>query len=98
MINIFITIVCEAFKEVRSDIRKSGNELEIMDYFKTKYENWRRNGKTDRSQVSSEKYLDISQKLPQNVDRLIHNLAKVLYNRLIRLKLCLCFIDLFIFI
>ena len=78
MINIFITIICEAFKQVRSDIQKSGNELEIMDYFQNKYRNWRTNGSVDRSLVNNDKYLEISQKLPQNVDRLINNLAKVI--------------------
>lgn len=76
MINIFITIVCEAFKEVRNEIRRNENELEIFAFFSEKFRDYKSNV-NDRSKISNEKYVDITRKLPQNVDRLIENLSKV---------------------
>lgn len=76
MINIFITIVCESFKEIRFEINKHGNELEIIAFFKDKFNDYF-SDKNERSRVRNEKYVDPTNKLPKNVDRLIDNLSKV---------------------
>lgn len=76
MINIFITIVCESFKEVRFEIRRDGDELKMVDYFSSRFKNYQKDP-YDRSRINNDKYLEISNKLPKNVDRLIENLSKV---------------------
>lgn len=76
MINIFITIVCESFKEVRFEIRRNGDELQMRDYFSNRFKNYQ-SDPYDRTRISNDKYLDISNKLPRNVERLIENLSKV---------------------
>lgn len=90
MINIFITIVCDAFKEVRCDIRKNDNELEMYAYFRDMLK-YKMSNKNDRTLVANERYMDTVQRLPYNVDRLINNLSKVIYNKrldLACLKIC----------
>ena len=76
MINIFITIVCEAFKVVRFEIRRDGDELKMYDYFSRRVKNYT-SDPNDRTRVANDKYVEVSQKLPKNVDRLIENLSKV---------------------
>ncbi|CAF0973552.1 unnamed protein product, partial [Brachionus calyciflorus] len=39
LLNIFISIVCDAFEKVREEIQINNNELEIVDYFMEKFEN-----------------------------------------------------------
>lgn len=76
MINIFITIVCEAFKTVRFEIRQNSDDLKIFDYFSQRMKNYSRDPR-DRTGISSDDYVEVTQKLPRNIDRLIENLSKV---------------------
>lgn len=79
IINIFVTIVCDAFKAVRTDIQQNDNELQMVAFFRDKIrERWFCD-KKDRQNVSNETYVDTTQRLPQNVDRLIKNLSKVIF-------------------
>lgn len=77
MINIFITIVCAAFKEIRYEIRRNGDELHMFDYFKDKFNKYTAD-KSDRANVDSDKYLDQISRFPRHVDRLIENLSRVI--------------------
>lgn len=78
MINIFITIVCDAFKAVRAEIRKNDNELQMFAFFRDKLRQRFRSNPNDRCYVNNECYQDSSQRLPNNIDRLIKNLSKVI--------------------
>lgn len=78
MINIFVTIVCEAFKDVRFEINKHSDDLRVIDYFNDKLKE-RFSDKSARSRVHNEKYLDPAKKLPNNINRLIDNLSKVFF-------------------
>lgn len=76
MINIFITIVCESFKEVRYEINREGDDLRFFAYFNDKIKE-RFSDPNSRARINNDRYLEPTNKLPRNVDRLIDNLSKV---------------------
>lgn len=83
MLNIFITIVCEAFKEVRDEIRHESSELNLFEYFSAKFNALWNTYFVGRRDTDLYRYVEsdnYATKFPKNVDKLVENFSRVKYS------------------
>ncbi|XP_033630305.1 uncharacterized protein LOC117292387 [Asterias rubens] len=88
LINMFLTIVNEAFKVVNNDISKQSNEFEMVDFMMKRLKLWTGigkapttgNGKNQEGDQGPEKEQDIVDEFPEKVDQLLNSIAKIYFN------------------
>lgn len=78
MLNLFISIVCDAFQKVRQEIDTKGNEIEIVDYFSEQLNKLFSSKKNiEDTYVSSNDYVESHQDLPNKIDDLLNVISEV---------------------
>ncbi|XP_022109894.1 polycystic kidney disease protein 1-like 2 [Acanthaster planci] len=91
LINMFLTIINEAFKIVNADISKQSNEYEMVDFMIRRLKLWtglgkppaipgdRRPGEGDED-GGPKKEQDLMDEFPEKVDQLLNSIAKIYFN------------------
>ena len=77
-LNIFISIVIDAFREVKLDAKRMGNDFDFIDYiFGRQNSVWRFSNSVKAEMISKShtQYKDLIDVLPKRIDELIHLLS-----------------------
>ncbi|RNA25490.1 polycystin-1-like isoform X2, partial [Brachionus plicatilis] len=78
LLNLFISIVCDAFEQVRQDIETKENEIELVDYFMEQIDGifGGSRQRRDANDVSSGDYVENYQHLPGKIDDLLNTISE----------------------
>ncbi|XP_038068153.1 uncharacterized protein LOC119737688 [Patiria miniata] len=92
LINMFLTIINEAFKVVNADISKQSNEYEMVDFMIRRLKLWtgigkppvtggdKKPGEGEDQEDGPKKEPDIVDEFPEKVDQLLNSIAKIYFN------------------
>ena len=91
LVNMFISIVCDSFKQVVAEIKEKGNELEVLDYLSEKVRSFVGVYKTHKRGVADVEslprpsdYVERMDLFKVKVDDLVKQMAKVKIGMLLR--------------